>query len=154
MLSAPVQIEGSIFIMSKRSILEELETECMFLTILKDRETINGYSVFRRKIGHIRADYDGYKWWNSVWPCHNELCTTEISQEINSVYERLIAKDAFSTLIVMRNFCYMHPEAIVNEQLKDEYNFYYTGEHCYFWIRCITRSGEYNLYLHAFTKES
>ena len=140
--------------MSKRSILENLETVCPFPKVLKDHETINGCDAFRRKIGHIRGDYDGYKWWNSVWPCHDELCKPAIAEEIDSVYERLISQDAFSTLSVMRGFCYTHPEAVVNEQLKDEYNFYYIGEHCYFWIRCITRSGEYNLYLHAFTKES
>ena len=140
--------------MNNGSILSELQMDCPFSEVFKDIETINGCTAFRRKIGHIRADYDGYKWWNSVWSCHDELCKPEISKEIDSVYERLISKEAFSTLLVMRDFCYAHSEAVVNEQLKDEYNFYYTGEHCYFWIRCITRSGDYNLYLHAFTKES
>lgn len=140
--------------MNKDSILSHLQNECPFQEVFKDIETINGCTAFRRKIGHIRADYDGYQWWNSVWPCHDELCTPEIAKEIDTVYEQLLSKEAFHTLRAMKEFCYTHLQAAVNEQSQDEFNFYYTGERCYFWIRCITRSGDYNLYLHAFTKES
>ena len=138
--------------MNEGSILEELKTECSFLDVFEDSEKENGVLIYRRKIGHIRADYDGYRWWNSVWSCHNELCTPEISKEIDEVYERLIAKDAFSTLSVMRSFCYSNPQATVNDRNDTEYNFYYDGKQCLFWIRCITRSGDYNLYVHAFIK--
>lgn len=140
--------------MNKGSILPELQIECPFSSIFKDVETINGNSVFRRKIGHIRADYDGFRWWNTVWHCNDNLCTPEIAKEIDTVYERLLSKDAFFTLRAMQEFCYKRLGAAVNERTRDEYNFYYTGKYCYFWIRCITRSGDYNLYLHAFTKES
>lgn len=140
--------------MNNGSILFELQMDCPFAGVFEDTETINGCTAFRRKIGHIRADYDGYQWWNSVWPCHDELCTPEIAKEIDTVYEQLLSKDAFHTLRAMKEFCYTHPKAAENEQSQDVYNFYYTGESCYFWIRCITRSGDYNLYLHAFTKES
>lgn len=140
--------------MNNGSILSKLQIDCQFPEVFKDSEKINGYSVCHRKIGHIRADFDGRKWWNTVWPCHDELCTPEISKEIDAVYEQLISRDAFHTLIAMKEFCYTHLQSAVNEQSQDEFNFYYTGEHCYFWIRCITRSGDYNLYLHAFTKQS
>ena len=36
---------------------------------------------------------------------------------------------------------------------KDEFSFYYVGELCVFWIRLITRKGDYNMYLNAYTKE-
>lgn len=43
--------------MSKRSILENLETVCPFPKVLKDHETINGCEHFDVKTGHIRGDY-------------------------------------------------------------------------------------------------
>ena len=35
---------------------------------------------------------------------------------------------------------------------KDEFSFYYVGELCVFWIRLITRKGDYNMYLNAYIK--
>lgn len=140
--------------MSNNSILAELQIECPFPEVFEDKEIINGlHSEYRRKIGHIRADYDGYRWWNTVWPCHDALSTPEIAKEIDSVYERLLSKNAFPNLRAMKEFCYTHLKAAANEHTQDEFNFYYTGEHCLFWIRCITRNGDYNLYVHAFIKE-
>jgi len=26
----------------------------------------------RSELGYLRADHDGYRWWNTVWPVHNE----------------------------------------------------------------------------------
>jgi len=61
----------------KENILEQLKTECPFPEAFKDMERPGGccVEVPRRKIGHIRADYNGYRWWNTVWPCHKELAT-------------------------------------------------------------------------------
>lgn len=139
--------------MSKSSILNELEIECPFPEVLEVMEKKNGIPIYRRKIGYIRADYDGYRWWNTVFPCHNELSTPDTAREIDAVYERLTAKDAFSTLSEMSRFCHNHPQAVVSKDDSTEYNFFYQGESCLFWIRCITRTKDYNIYLHAFTKE-
>ncbi len=138
--------------MDRTSILPELKATCPFPHILEDKAEENGILTFRKKIGHIRADYDGYRWWNTIWPLHKELATPESLKEMNEVYERLTSPDAFSTLARMILFCRNYPEAIVNDSSKTEYNFYYEGEHCYFWIRCILRMKDYNLYVHAFLK--
>ena len=53
----------------------------------------------------------------------------------------------------LRAFCRKHPEAQVSPASTDEYNFYLVGETCNFWLRLITRRGDYNMYLHAFTKD-
>lgn len=134
--------------MNNKSILSELKTECSFPEVFEDFEG----NTYRRKIGHIRADYDGYRWWNTIWPCHKELSTPDISAEIDKVYFRLITENAFSSLTALSEFCQKHPEAVVSADQKDEYNFYFEGEYCLFWIRCITRCGDYNIYLHAFRK--
>ena len=135
--------------MQNTSILHELKVECPFPEIFEDRVSQNGIFEYRRKIGHIRADYDDYRWWNTIWPLHKELSTPEISKEIDELYMRLISKDAFATLSEMTDFCHDHPQAAVD---RTEYNFYYEGEYCLFWIRCITRKKDYNLYINAFTK--
>lgn len=135
--------------MQNTSILHELKVECPFPEVFEDRVSQNGIFEYRRKIGHIRADYDDYRWWNTIWPLHKELSTPEISKEIDELYMRLISKDAFATLSEMTDFCRDHPQAAVD---RTEYNFYYEGEYCLFWIRCITRKKDYNLYINAFTK--
>lgn len=137
--------------LKEKSILSELKAECSFKEVFDDIDTEIGYP--KRKIGHMRADHNGYRWYNSVFPCHNELCTPEIAKEIDRVYDRLIADDAFRTLAELKKYCNAHTECAVSNDCQDEYNFYLEGEHCLFWIRCITRPRDYNLYLHAFTKE-
>ena len=136
------------------SILSELKTVCPFPEVFEEVENPDGLSPrYRRKIGHIRADYDGYRWWNTSWPMHKELETPDICREIDRVYDALTAKDAFADYFALRRFCGNHPESRVNPGSEDEYNFYFEGELCFFWLRCITRRGDYNLYLHAFVKE-
>lgn len=109
--------------------------------------------VPRRKIGHIRADYDGYRWWSTAWPLHGNLAKAEVTAEIDRTYEALTAKDALADLDTLRRFCWSHPEAQFSPNADDEFNFYLMGERCDFWVRLITREKDYNMYLHAYAKE-
>lgn len=139
--------------MKKVSILSELKTQCPPLLQEYGEKVGEGEkSVTCKKICHIRADYDGYRWWNSIWPCNKELATPQVSQEIDHIYERLTANNAFRDFVALEAFCRRHPEAAVNGS-KDEYNFYLEGVFCTYWLRCITRFRDYNLYLHVFAKE-
>lgn len=108
---------------------------------------------YQKKIGHLRADYDGWRWWSTWWPDHAAFLSAARSQEINRFYEALTAHDAFASLQALQRFCAAHPEARVHTWTSDEYNFYYEGALCMYWIRAITRKGDYNLYIHAFVKE-
>ena len=38
------------------------------------------------------------------------------------------------------------------EEYHDEFSFYLEGEVCNYWGRLITRRGDYNLYLNAYTR--
>lgn len=137
----------------KNNILKRLKTECPFPQVFEEWEySEDGWNkVPRRKIGHIRADYQGH-WWNTVWPCHPALATKEITAEIDRIYEALTAKDALKDLSTLARFCEAHPEACADPEFRQEYNFFLVGEACDFWLRLITRSRDYNLYLNAFTK--
>lgn len=141
--------------MTEQNIMEQLKTECSFPAVFQDTERAadSVSDVPRRKIGHIRADHDGHRWWNSVWPCHHELATPEITAEIDRVYNALTASDALADFETLVHFCERHPEACVHPTEDQEYNFYLEGVRCNFWVRLITRWRDYNLYLHAFVKD-
>ncbi len=111
--------------MTNSSILARLTTVCSFSQVFQDTERAKDHitDIPRLKIGHIRADYD-WRWWNTVWPCHIELATDEIKREIDEVYEALTAKDALADLDTLIDFCQSHPEACVDHQFRQEYNFY------------------------------
>ena len=136
------------------NILERLKTEYPFPKVFEEWEhpERSWIDIPRRKIGHIRADHDGYRWWNTAWPCHPALATTEIKTEIDRTYEALTAPDALKDLHTLTRFCEAHPEACVDREFRQEYNFFLKGESCDFWIRLITRKRDYNMYLNAFTK--
>ena len=94
------------------NILSKLQTKCTFSEVFEDTERPENslLDVPRRKIGHLRADYDVSRWWNTCWPCHNELATVEIAAEIDRVYEALTAADALADLETLTRFCRSHPE--------------------------------------------
>ena len=139
--------------MNISNIINALKVNCSFPEVFEEIENPGELSPqYRRKIVHLRADYDGRKWWNTVWPMHDELATPEIRREIDTVYAALTQKDAFTDLAALKSFCHSHPQARVNESADDEFNFYMEGELCLYWLRFITRSKDYNLYLHAFLK--
>lgn len=135
-------------------ILGELTTICPFPEAFEDVDDTEGpgEGLPRRKIGYIRADYDNYRWWNTVWPIHWELATDEVKLEMDRTYEMLTAGDALHNLDALRRFCWAHPEARASEESDDEFNFYLVGEACDFWVRLITRDEDYNLYLSAYAK--
>ena len=136
-------------------ILKKLTSVCSFPELFHETEPIKGniYNAPPSKIAHIRADYDGWRWWNTIWPCHDELATPEIKREIDTVYEALTAKETFYDLAALTRFCESHPEACVGEQ-RTEYNFYLEGKLCDYWLRLITRRRDYNIYLNAYVKRS
>ena len=139
----------------QENILSKLLTECPFPEVFEDTEKVEGCSlpVPRRKIGHIRAAYDGWRWYNTVWPCHKALATPEVCAEIDRVYDELTAPGALKDLAALRKFCADHMDACISKEYEDEFSFYYVGERCNFWIRLITRRRDYNMYLNAYIKE-
>ena len=138
----------------KDNILSLLQIECPFPRVFEETESQEGCSfpMPRRKNGHIRADYDGCRWWNTVWPCHRDLATPEICREIDKIYNELTSKDTFRDLATLRRFCTAHMEACISKEYRDEFSFFLEGESCNFWVRLITRKGDYNLYLNAYAK--
>lgn len=139
----------------KAGILKKLTTKCPFSETFEDTEPAeNGVLSYpRRKIMHFRADHDGYRWHNTIWPCHNSLATPEMRREIDTTYNALTAKDALADLPSLRRFCDEHMDARANESSVDEFNFYLRGALCDYWLRLITREKDYNMYLSAYARK-
>lgn len=137
--------------MNYKNMIDALEINCPFSQFFEEKEQLPMLGAsYRRKIAHIQADHTRGKWWNTVWPHHDELATPEIRSEIDAVYDSLTSQNAFPDLSALTAFCTSHPDAMVNKSCFDEFNFYLTRELCCYWLRCIIRDNDYNLYLHAF----
>lgn len=135
-------------------ILGRLKTVCPFPKVFEDVDDADAYGPGepRKKICHIRANHDDYRWWNTFWGCHCDLATPKMANEIDQTYEALTAKDALHDLIALRRFCWSHPEAQAGPEADEEFNFYLEGKTCDFWVRLITRDKDHNMYLNAYAK--
>ncbi len=138
------------------NILTKLTVPCLFPEVFEDTESAENRitRVPRMKIVHIRADHDGYRWWNTVWPSHRELATPEMTREIDATFAALTAADALADLRALTAFCMSHMDARVSSERKDEFNFYLRGERCDYWLRLITRKDDYNMYLTAYARRA
>lgn len=116
-------------------------------------ESVTYTVIYTGTPSSIRADYDGWRWYNTVWPCHRALATQKVCKEIDHIYDALTAPNALKDLTTLRKFCGEHTDACIAKENKDEFSFYYVGKLCVFWIRLVTRKGDYSMYLNAYIKE-
>jgi len=101
------------------------------------------------EMGYFRCDNDGYRWYNTVWPVHKDLYTQELGAEFDAVYDAFCR--SFKDRQAMSKWCSANAG---KTGAYDEYNAYYEGDHGFYWFRMITRRGDYNLYLHCFSKKA
>ena len=109
-------------IIMNETILSKLLTTCPFPEVYEDTEQISdsAFPVPKQKIGHIRADHDGWRWHNTVWPCHKALATNACYQEIDRIYEELTSPQALKDLHALRAFCRAHMDACISKEYEDE----------------------------------
>ena len=99
------------------------------------------------EVGYLRCDHDGYVWRSTAWPVHNDLLTPDLLVEFNAVMDAF--RRAFKDRHAMSRWCSTHAGKTGDDS---EYNAYYIGDNGFYWFRMITRRGDYNLYLHCFSK--
>lgn len=99
------------------------------------------------ELTYFRADHDGYRWWNTLWPVNRGLETKELTTEFDGVYNDFIKE--FPTLDALRRFCQINAQPTGD---PTEFNLYLERKHGFYWLRVITRKGDYNLYLHCLSK--
>lgn len=138
--------DGSGNMVQKRPVLERGRIELL-------NKAPEGFSVSEsenRLIGYFRADHDGYKWWHTWWENHGELKTPEVKAEINRVGTEVIYRTFPGGLKMVEQYC---REANAESIGQDEFNMYYSGELCNYWIRFIIRFRDYNIYLKCYAKD-
>ena len=124
---------------------KKLKNTCSFQRVWEEK----GDERYPRcELCYIRAYHNGNQWWSSVFPIHWELKTSELAQEADAVYEAF--KKAFPDLQAVRH--YVEHEAEQLDGDPTEGNAYLEMEHGRYWLRLITRKGDYNLYLHVLSK--
>lgn len=135
----------------KKDLTFELKETCNFSEVFehcsKASDSLSSSEKPDAEIGHVRAYYDGYEWQGKYFPCRNHLRTKAFVQEAQDIFSCLVTQ--LSTLEILKAFCKKYPLAKVGE---NEYDFFMNGRAANYWIRFITRSDDYNLYLKAYAK--
>lgn len=103
-----------------------------------------------KKIGYIRGDHDGYRWYTSYFPCHENLKTKDIKEEFSSVFEEIIQDKQFENVRAIATYCSEHKEA--KNGFDDRYTFYIDENLCNYILVFTPRNKDYNIYLHAYIK--
>lgn len=114
----------------------------------------NGSLPEDRMVGYFRADHDGYRW-HYTWfnGKNNEANVGETKKELEHVGTQLVFHGFLNGVSSMREFVYETGATAVSTE-NDEYNFYYSGFCCDYWVRFILRRGDYNMYIKCYQKES
>lgn len=103
------------------------------------------YMAPASEIGYIRADYDGYRWWSTVFPIHVDLATDELRTEFDAMFDAFIR--SFRDLRVLDRWLVDNAHKI-----DDHYYAFYEGRHGVYELRMTPMKGDYNLYLHGYSK--
>ena len=123
----------------------QLTTTCTFMDAW-EKKGDNRYS--ESELCYIRAYHDGDDWCMSVFPVNWNLKTKELAAEADEVYDNF--KKAFPDLKAVRDYVEHYAERLDGD--STEGNAYLELEHGRYWLRLITRKGDYNLYLHVLSK--
>lgn len=101
------------------------------------------------KICHLRADFS-YHWYSSwfIGEQHSKRTHRE-EEEINFVCKEIINHLFPDGILSMKNF---NEEQNMQWNPSGEYNYFFKGNICNYWIRCITRKEDYNLYIKCYKK--
>ena len=118
---------------------DKLTPKCSFSDAWETRE---GDRYPKSELGYIRAYIKDGQWWNRFFPIHWELQTPELVEEFERVYAEF-TKEFLTLGSVIR---YVYSQAEKTED-PDEGNAYLELKHGLYWLRMITRKGDYNLYL-------
>ena len=124
----------------------ELMSENIHPEVWSDKNSDGNVSS---ELGYLRADHDGYRWWNKFWPVNPSLLTVKLRDEFNMVYDSF--RKAFKDREDMAAWCHKSAAPTADDT---EFNAFLELEHGYYWFRLITRRGDYNLYLHCYSRKA
>ena len=105
----------------------------------------------RQELAYLRCDHDGYCWHHTLWPVNREVSDPQLIDEFNAVFDAF--RRAFKDRNAMSVWCHAYAALCIGAH-EDEFSAYYDGVHGFYWFRMITRRGDYNLYLHCYSKNA
>ena len=127
-----------------------LKTECSFKHIFETIKPAPHSSHGRpaSELVYSRSDYDGYRWYTSWFECQIEKPSPPLVKEIDAFTEAFFSLPEMCNLEAMKRLCaYAAPTSD-----DTEYDFFSETTHFHIWIAMITRSKDYNLYIHYYLK--
>lgn len=126
-------------------IKTDLTNTCSFLSVFSNTDDTRHPAT---EMGYMRADLNHGRWFYMPFVVHEALNEHHRAGELMEVTDALV--EEFQTLDALAEFCKEHAEKTSDPA---EWNLYYTGSTCYFWIRVITREQDYNFFVHAYVKQ-
>lgn len=101
------------------------------------------------ELGYFRCDHDDYMWHKTLWVAHDELQTPELVAEFYALFDAF--RRAFKDRADMAKWCRKNATTS-GWDYAEKYSAYYEGEYGRYWFHMNPRRGDYNLYLHCFSR--
>ena len=122
-----------------------LGAKCFFNEVFEKR---NARGIPLSEVCYSRSDYTGRQWWTS-WFVINDKEKEKYVSEIDGFMNALRVMPEFANLRTMRR------ASVAAGLTSDptEFNLFSETYNFYIWIRMILREGDYNLYVHYFSKD-
>lgn len=107
-------------------------------------------AVREQEVAYNRLDHNKYTWFNKWFSINGTNGNKAISEEMEQVCEY------FTEEMLKNGLCDINKlfQTGFVERTNDptEGNLYCIGDYCFYWIRLINRSNDYNLYIHCYKK--
>ncbi len=123
---------------------------CPFPEVFRETKNVDVSAAAHpvSETAYSRSDYHGGHWWTTWFDCTKTPLSRELASEIDLFQNTLLELDAFKNLSAMRDIC----RTAESTQDPTEYNLYSGTEHFHIRLRLITRTNDYNLYVHYYLK--
>jgi hypothetical protein len=101
------------------------------------------------EIGYIRAYHDGHSWSSTSFPLAKVFASGELIKEFSNVFDAFVR--SFKDLNAMSKWCREYAQPTSDPTV---FNAWFSGKEGIYYLRMITRRGDYNLYLHCLDRKA
>lgn len=108
-------------------------------------------AVREHEIAYNRLYYRSSTWFNRWFPKNGTGGNKAISDEMEQVSEYLTGYMFKNGLSDINRLFQAGTVDITSDPTKG--NLYCIGDYCFYWIRLINRSNDYNLYIHCYKRD-
>jgi hypothetical protein len=102
-----------------------------------------------REVGYVRSYHDGYCWASTYFEVNPNFDRRDLLDEFGQVF--VAFKRSFKDLNAMSKWCREFAQPTSD---PTEFNAWFGGREGIYYLRMITRRGDYNLYLHCLDRKA